>query len=681
MKNIGDVLQTEENRIFVGRRAELSFMRMEFDNPAPISRIIHFHGPGGIGKSALLTKFSKELKYDQVIWAKANETYQKPQQFLEAVIQAYKPYKAHNEEDAINWLNRLASAEHRLALFLDSMECWEPIESWFCEYFLPRLSPHVRLFTSGRYPLWMNDHVAGKNVKVKNIVLNPLDHTSVHQYILASGIHQPSIRDTVARLSNGIPLALSICVKAVLENERKLSASGVSNTIQLLCRIVLEGAHLSPDQRKLLEAASAVWRFDQSLLTSIVLHKVDDEEFHQFCNLPFVMRCTDGWSLLDGIRNWIRVDFRDRAPETFQTYKQRAFEYLYRKWISEGPDSKAQRFIEVLYGIENDLLRDYYYRGGHIDYELKDLPEDQLSRIEQLWRDWFPEVPPFQEDNSRQELFFRQVWEACPSAFTAFWDGDSLAAFDIIVPLNQDTRAIFSNNAPYRNYILNSPIQQDEVLIWIGAPADKNDFEASCAVFRHFLQQFMHRKLFTLITPVENHMSGLLSLGFVRLHLADYESAAGEKYYVLQLDTRNIDLYQILFGLFPVKQTMPHQDAVVHVKEMLMHIHNLESEELLLQRLKVLLHITDDCDSREVASIARTATHEALRHLEKGSETNAIMARSIELAYFQRSSHEEIAEYLHLSLSTFYRYLRKGIERVALFFITHGHQQPRKHLS
>lgn len=140
MKSVGDVLLAEEERFFTGREAELALMRQMFNCTSEHWRLLHFHGPDGIGKTALLRKFTHELKHQQWIHLQPSEDFQNPEQFLSALVSKIEvenlPYaqsrqNSANLDDVIHLLNHLSQAKRPFLLILDSFDHWKPIEDWF----------------------------------------------------------------------------------------------------------------------------------------------------------------------------------------------------------------------------------------------------------------------------------------------------------------------------------------------------------------------------------------------------------------------------------------------------------------------------------------------------------------------------------------------------------------------
>ena len=59
---VGHRLRQARNRWFLGRDGELDLFRAALGAPEPPFTVLHVHGPGGVGKSALLRAFADEAR-------------------------------------------------------------------------------------------------------------------------------------------------------------------------------------------------------------------------------------------------------------------------------------------------------------------------------------------------------------------------------------------------------------------------------------------------------------------------------------------------------------------------------------------------------------------------------------------------------------------------------------------
>src|SRR5690606_31837118 len=101
---------------------------------------LHMHGAGGIGKSALLERFSARAKQLglPVVHASASDIGTRPDD-IEAVFFRGAPSGL--------WI-------------VDGLEHWRALDTWLRSRFLPQVPTGVRVITAGRRPLgvgWTSD--------------------------------------------------------------------------------------------------------------------------------------------------------------------------------------------------------------------------------------------------------------------------------------------------------------------------------------------------------------------------------------------------------------------------------------------------------------------------------------------------------------------------------------------
>ena len=376
------------------------------------------------------------------------------EQFNESNESSGKVKTTHTIDDVINRLNAIAIHEPPLILLFDSMELWSPVIEWLFESFIPKLSNKVRVFSAGNESLegkWLRS--TSWSLLVKNIPLKPLKKAYVREYLTSVGVTQTSLQSTIIKLSNGIPFAMNLCSKMTNYGEQPFDYADFKQTIRVLCQTVFDGLDLSTKQHGLIEAASVVGQFDKELLMHITGQVVDYDEFDQFCNIQIVMKGSEGWSLLDGIRNWIQTDFKEHSPELFTQYKKRALEVLHRRWAAATPLKRRSLFLENVYAVENELLREYYFFGDDTIYDIRATREEDIPFIEEIWKNRHLNSLQSVNDGTEQEKFFRAVWGLEPSSFKTFWENERIVGFTSIVSLTKEARAIFQQNGLYSNYL------------------------------------------------------------------------------------------------------------------------------------------------------------------------------------------------------------------------------------
>lgn len=681
MSSINDLLNKAESRSFVGRNAELQLMQKQLLLGLSEWNILHFYGIKGIGKTTLLKRFANTSTSSNIIYVDTDVVFHSTQQFLTQIAKkvhgqsnlSTNPFKkveaTHTIADVIDSLNTIAHHEPPLILLFDSLELWSPITEWLFESFIPKLSAKVRLFTAGREALegkWMSSN--SWSLLVKNIPLKPLKNPYVYDYLNSIGIIQPALQNTIAKLSNGIPFAMNLCFKMTNYEEHQFEDADFKRTIRVLCKTVLDGLEISTKQHTLLEAAAVVAQFDKELLMYITEQELDYEEFDQFCKIQIVMKGKDGWSLLDGVRNWIQTDFKEHSPELFNRYKKRALKVLHRRWIAATPIKRRSLFLENIYAVENKLLQEYYFLGDDTIYDIRVAREEDIPLIEGFWKNRHLNTLQSVNDGTEQEKLFRSVWRLEPTSFKTFWENDHIVGFTSIVSFTKQARDIFQHNELYRNYLVNTKTEKNECLIWVGATAEKNDYEALNAIFRYFFEQLMDNCLYTVLLPTDYEISGLLALGFNELPWATSVSPSGKEFRMLQLDLREISLLRLLTTSYPdnPKKDISPLEAIQWTKKLLVSFHDFESDRILFEKTIAILGVEEDCNMKAIQEYIK----ESIQEVAKRTDKDRVMMRVLQLTYIEPfGSNEMVAERLHLSISTFYRYSKNGIEKLTLHLL------------
>ncbi|GAB2534773.1 hypothetical protein [Gracilibacillus alcaliphilus] len=682
LRSVNDLLNMAEFQSFVGRDEELQLMRGQLEVEERQWNTLHFHGFNGIGKNALLKRFMKISSVANMIYLDTEKGIRSPQHFLDNIakklyehnnrtnkisIDITKPYTTFNITDC---LNIIADKNPPFILLFDSLELWNPIMEWLFESFIPKLSVKVRLISAGRDSLegkWLRSN--SWDLLVKNVQLKPLNKEHVHEYLKTVGVVEPALRHTIVKLSNGIPFAMNLCYKLINESGQQIETADFKQIIRILCQTILDELDISTKQRSLLDAVSVVGQFDKELLMHITGQTISYADFDQFCNIQIITKAKEGWSILDGIRNWIQTDFKEHSPELFSRYKKRALEVLHRRWNAADPLKRRSLFLENVYAVENKLLQEYYFLGDETVYDIRTALQEDIASIMEIWKNRHLNTLQSVNDGTEQEKLIQSVWELEPAAIKAFWEKDRIVGFTAIVSLTNEARKVFLKNDLYRNYLLNTKTEENERLFWIGAAAKKDDYEALNAVYRYFFEHLMDNCLCTVMFPTDYDVSGLMSLGFKELPWGSSVSPSGKKFRMLQVDFREISLLQLLTTSYPVKtkKSIPISEGIQWMKKLLLSFYDFESDSELFEETMAIIGIKNDATSGKTI---RLSIKDAIKEIGSRTEKDRMMMRSIELTYIDRIGSNEIAaERLHLSTSTYYRYVRKGIEKLALQFI------------
>lgn len=190
-------------RAFVGRAAEIELFRQAVEAPGePPFTVLHVHGPGGIGKSALLRMFADIASGLPVVRVDARDLAPEPDALRAAIAAA-------------------GTAAGRAVLLVDTYELLAPLDALLRDELLPALPSDVVVVLAGRRspdPRWTSD--PGWRELVRVLPLTPLSAQESAGYLAAVPMPDGE-RQRVLRFCSGYPLAL------VMAQELAGSGAGV----------------------------------------------------------------------------------------------------------------------------------------------------------------------------------------------------------------------------------------------------------------------------------------------------------------------------------------------------------------------------------------------------------------------------------------------------------------------
>ena len=685
MKRIQDVIRETEERLFVGRKQELAIMERKLLDPNITWRMLHFYGPAGIGKTSLLRSFIRKAGDYEVFYFDRMGGLPNADEFLLRLTEMlkFKGYQLHLEQDHMTsiaeFLNELAVQKGVLVLIFDTYEKWEMLDNWLREVWIPMLVPQIRICSAGQFPLNnMQIKVSGWEGLIRNVQLQPLSKVDVKRYARIRGIEDPQELVEIERFSAGVPLAISLSCDLVLQHgAEKLKDSVVSReTIGQLVGKLLEDMNNEYFQN-LLDITCLLWRFDQDLLSDILGEPISNESFRRFCRLPFITVCERGWSLHDAVRQWTRLDILHRAPDKYELYRHKALMELRKRELKSPVGEKIQFAVEKLFLYDNDWIQQNLFNTHANGVYIQPMLHNDIPKAEEIFRIWSVNTPPYLLDDTHQERWIRPLMELEPSAFNTIWFEGELIGFFCFVPLNESTRPVFQQNPPYTKYIEQTKLKEGEFVVWIGAILPEYEREAMDVLCRQFIVDFAKAKHLFGIGYYTYYIGGLLSLGFERIPSADYRADNGENWVAMQLNLKDSDFLNLLDKIFESAMgkypAFSKEDIKDFVKKALVHFESLEQENDILERFIALLpgNLSNGFDKggNSLAAVLSKYLLDSLEEMKADGKGEKELIRIIQLAYIDKiGPHGVIANRLNLSISTYYRYLKKATEKLTLHF-------------
>jgi AAA ATPase domain len=201
---------------FVGRASELDAIAELFVDDPPAS-VVLVHGPGGIGKSALLRQVADRARgagWSPVL-VEGRELPPVPDALDEALAEAHE--------------------RERPLILIDTYERMTALGGHLRRALLPSLPEHAIVVVAGRQPPERGWFEGGWETITREIELGPLSLAESQELLSAHGL-RGTRRDELARWAGGSPLALTLSIAAVQDGGWSPDAGESGEMVRTLVR-------------------------------------------------------------------------------------------------------------------------------------------------------------------------------------------------------------------------------------------------------------------------------------------------------------------------------------------------------------------------------------------------------------------------------------------------------------
>ncbi|MGW2214688.1 ATP-binding protein [Nonomuraea sp. NPDC001684] len=273
---------------FVGREEELAVFTTALYSGA--RSVLYVHGPGGIGKSALLRRFADEA-----------ETAGRPVSMLDERLMD----PAACQDDAV--------------LLFDGFDRVQNLEGWLRERFLPRVPAGALAVIAGRNPpdvRWQADPAWAGSLEV--LPLRDLRAADAHTLLDAAGV-PAEVREPLLAFAGGHPLALLLGAAVAAKDGRRWRPDQ-DLVAELLDQLV--GELPSAAHRRALEICAHAYTTTEDLLRAAFPEDAGTL-FRWLRRLPFVESSGLGLFPHGVVRRLLEADLRWRDPEAYTVMHER----------------------------------------------------------------------------------------------------------------------------------------------------------------------------------------------------------------------------------------------------------------------------------------------------------------------------------------------------------------------
>lgn len=359
-RRVNDRLLQRAEDTFVGREAELAALLQYLEQDSPVVTAIH--GLAGIGKSRLLDAFATEARRRgaTVIRLDCRAIEPTDRGFLHELGAAVGA-DAPSVEEAARRLGRLGD---RVVLALDTYEVLRLLDGWLRQVFVPALPENARVVIAGRDPLssaWLTS--PGWQGLVRSLPIMPLEEEAALGLLAAAGISRDQAL-RINRIACGHPLALTLAAASALEGGATWAEDrAVQQVVEELARLYLSDIE-DPVTRKMIDAGAVVRRTTLSLLGAMLPEVAPRDAYERLAALPFVESASDGLRMHDAVQQAAASVLRSSDPTRYREYRRAAWQRLRMEVRSAGRSELWRYTADMLYLIENPIVREAFFPSG-----------------------------------------------------------------------------------------------------------------------------------------------------------------------------------------------------------------------------------------------------------------------------------------------------------------------------
>ena len=668
---IGQLLNEEEERLFVGRGDELQLFRSWLKG-AGARPLLNITGPGGIGKTALLAAYKRAAD------AEGRPTVAVDLSMMDSMAGTLlaRLGGTNVEEIAARW-----KREGTVAL-LDGVEPGTAAARFLREL-LGSLTPEAAVVAAGRYPM-ASGHARHERwpFEVRAIELRGLAAGDAERYLAGRGIEDASLQQQILDAVGGFPLALSLAADLVTRfGVRHFSAApewrmAVHSLVQTLLMDVED-----PELKELLEVCAVVRQFDEDLLRSISGVSATSEAFDRLAGLTVVRPTPYGLAFHDDVRRLLNEDLRWRRPERFREIRNRAQEHYRERARNATPEEREWLLGERMYLWENAFVQALVFPDSEFAEVSIDVPtEAELADVTEVERRFHVELV-------RREYQIEYTVEAHMAHMEALIRAPGarirvvrdrqgrVQGFNLIVRVGKDSFQALATNpvlgtlmdvyfTEQEREALPARAEDSDICYLVQAPAlPEAPAAATGLLLRDAIFSMIARSGLILATAKRPEHQGLLeALGFQLVPgVANTTWGADPPFlgYVLDLRVTGVEpwIRAVMEGRRAPALSQAELD--VAIGDALVRFHDDDA----LSR-SPLADIVGVPGSSETVRRLRASLEEALRiGMERAGPDGERALQAVEVGYIRPlGSHERAAESLNVSRTTFFRLLKRGIE-------------------
>ena len=294
---------------FVNRAGELGLLERLLDDGA---RVVLVHGPGGVGKSALLREFARRARARgrSVYWVEGRELAPAPdilEDLLSGIDQAPRP-----------------------VIVLDTYERIEALGGYLRRVVLPDLPAEALVVIAGRCAPGAEWRQGGwENVAV-DMRLEGLCDADAREVLSRHGITSPSSAEQIIAWAHGSPLALTLAAQAAQQSPTWDDAAESPDLVRAIVSRLAD-PELDPEHAPTLWLAATARVTTLALLRAALPDADAREELRWLASRTFAEPLGDGIALHELVAEALHQELVHRDPLRERDLRRRICDHLYAR--------------------------------------------------------------------------------------------------------------------------------------------------------------------------------------------------------------------------------------------------------------------------------------------------------------------------------------------------------------
>lgn len=312
------VVDARDAETFVGRTEELTRLGALLD---PSSRTVlgYVHGPGGVGKSALLRALGRDAEARG--WVRRHVDGRAVGASAEALDEAVAGH--HGTEAPV-------------LLVLDGFEAMAGLAGHLRDQILGGLPASTRVVVASRQPPDEGWRSSGWSAAMVAFPLRPLDGGAADELLAVRGVTDDARRRRIARWADGLPLALTIAADAA-----GVSDGPVPDDLDAALASMLLDQVVAPEvaeaDRDVLAVAAIAPQTDARMLAAVLPGVDADRALAWLRERSFAEPAGPHVMLHERVAAALQAELRDRLPDLDRDLRRRILEHLYQRIVLGEP--------------------------------------------------------------------------------------------------------------------------------------------------------------------------------------------------------------------------------------------------------------------------------------------------------------------------------------------------------